>query len=430
MGRASDPVPREGGRVSGPAVAALLLALFLAGLVVALVLGPRGDRGDPDRPGRASESLAAALGAADTAGFARVTAPRPFHFPEDHGPHPEYRTEWWYFTGNLDGEDGRRFGYQLTLFRNAIAPRPPEVESEWATNQVWMGHLGVTDVAARTFHGFERFARGAAGLGGAAADPLRVWLEDWSIVEVDDDTPGRMGRAGTGAGTRASGEAAGAPGAIFPVRLQASGNGVALDLTVRPGKPIVLQGDRGYSRKGPESGNASHYYSFPRLPTSGTITVDGRTLTVRGESWLDREWSTSALGEGQVGWDWFALHFEDETEIMYYQLRGEDGSADPFSRGTFVDEDGGPRALERESVSLEVLDSWTSPLGGTYPSRWRMRIPALGLDLEIEPVLADQEHDAFVRYWEGAVDIRGSREGRPLAGRGYVELTGYADAGR
>jgi predicted secreted hydrolase len=382
--------------------------MMRSAIVVALVALAACDgliRAREPQPVRATLAVAEALGGRDTAGYARVTGPREFRFPDDHGPHPEYRTEWWYFTGNVVARDGRRFGYQLTLFRNAIAPSPPPIDSDWATNQVFMAHLAVTDARGRTFHGFERFARAAAGLAGARVRPLHVWLEDWRIEQIEPTDHA----------------------SIFPLRLAAGEAGIGIDLVITATKPLVLQGERGYNRKGAQPGNASHYYSFTRLATRGSIILHGDTLPVRGESWLDREWSTFALADGQVGWDWFALQLGDTTELMYYQIRRTDGSADRWSRGSFIAADGVPRSLARDDVRLDVLDEWTSPRGGRYPSRWRLRVPALALDVEIVPVLADQEHDAYVRYWEGAVDVRGTRAGRAVAGRGYVELTGYAE---
>lgn len=383
-------------------VATALASGVLVGAAILLITV----RSSDDRPVRAGLSVAEALGG-DTAGFARVTGPRPFAFPADHGAHPEYRTEWWYFTGNLETDDGTAVGYQLTLFRNAVSAIPSELDSEWATRQVWMGHLGVTDVGRGDFHSFERFARGAAGLAGAETAPLRVWLEDWRIEQID--TASRD---------------------IFPLRLVAAEGDVAIDLVLHAEKPVVLQGENGYSRKGRDPGNASHYYSFTRLATEGTVRVGGETVSVLGQSWLDREWSTSALDPGQVGWDWFALQLDDGTELMYYQLRREDGGVDRFSRGTFVAPDGSAQSIQPEEVVVDAVGSWRSPRGGSYPARWQLRIPRLELALDIVPVVADQEHDAYVRYWEGAVRVSGERADRPLRGRGYVELTGYADRPR
>jgi predicted secreted hydrolase len=234
---------------------AAVLALVLL-LVVSVARGPRAPAGESVR---AALSVADALGG-DTAGFARVTGPRPFVFPADHGAHPEYRTEWWYFTGNLETAGGDRIGYQLTLFRNAVTASEPQVASDWATRQVWMGHLGVTDVRRGQFHSAERFARGAVGLAGAEVEPLRVWLEDWRIEQLDE-----------------AGED------LFPLRLVATEGDVAIDLVVRALKPVVLQGEDGYSRKGRDPANASHYYSFTRLATEGSVRVGGEQVAVTGE---------------------------------------------------------------------------------------------------------------------------------------------------
>jgi predicted secreted hydrolase len=387
----------------------LVLAAALLFAIVRVLL--RDDRVATAPVAQTGGATVAEAMAGDTAGFARVLGPRPFTFPDDHGPHPEFRTEWWYFTGNLDGAGGRRFGYQLTIFRNATAPVTPESPSAWATNQVYMAHFAVTDGATPRFHAFERFARGAVGLAGAQIQPFRVWHEDWEIRAAHITGPGD-------------------PTGLFPLRLQARQDGIAIELDVMAGKPIVLQGDAGYSRKGPQPGDASHYYSFTRLPTTGRVTIDGLTLDVTGLSWLDREWSTSALGEDQEGWDWFALQLDDNTELMLYMLRLRDGTPDVFSRGVFVHGNGDATHFPAADLTLEVTRHWPSPRGGHYPAGWRLTVPGLDLLLEIAPIMADQEHDAYVRYWEGAVDVRGRRAGRPVEGRGYVELTGYAPTAR
>ncbi len=354
-------------------------------------------------PQEARLDVAAALGGVADAGFARAERPRAFRFPEDHGPHPAFRNEWWYFTGNLKADDGRRFGYELSLFRVALATQVPQRVSAWATNQVYMGHFALTDARGQNFHFVERFARGALGLAGAGRAPFAVWIEDWR-VEADAADPARWWL------TAADGDA-----------------GVALQLT--PAKPVVLQGERGLSRKSAEPGNASYYYSIPRLDTDGTVTIAGEPVAVRGSSWLDREWSTSALGPDLAGWDWFALQLDDGRELMFYQLRRRYGGIDPFSAGVFIDRNGDSTPLRAQDVGVEVTERWTSPRGGVYPARWRLTVPALDLALDIKPVLADQELMVSVRYWEGAVDARGVERGRALRGVGYVELTGYTPAG-
>lgn len=345
--------------------------------------------------------------------FARVTGPRPFVFPDDHGPHPDHRTEWWYVTGNLDSEDGASFGIQFTLFRSALAPGSPVADSEWATHQLYLGHVAVTDVQGQRHLHQERLARGAAGLAGASAEPFRVWLEGWELASAEPEATGARGD----------------PDAIFPLRLRADDEEFAIDLRLERGRGMVLQGDAGYSRKGADPSNASYYFSYPRMPASGTLRVGDRTHRVSGLTWMDREWSTSALDAGQVGWDWFALQFSTGEDLMVFQLRRSDGALDPVNRGLLVAADGTPRTLGPDEWSLEVLDRWTSPRDGvSYPSRWRLRLPQYDLDVTLTPLVADQEMMVSVRYWEGAVAIDGTGPGgRPVSGRGYVELTGYSE---
>jgi predicted secreted hydrolase len=370
---------------------------ILALLVLALlILACRDDRREPS----ASLSVAEALRSSDNRGYTRALEPRAFSFPQDHGPHPEFRTEWWYYTGNLATAEGRRFGFQLTFFRSALAPEMPERGSTWATRQAWLAHFALSDIDGERFHAFERWSRGAVGLAGVQAAPFRVWVEDWSA------------------------EADGGP--VFPMRLRAAQSEVALDLRLDPGKPPVLQGEKGLSRKSSEPGNASYYYSLSRMPARGTVRVGTETFTVTGAAWMDREWSTSSLGAGQIGWDWFALQLSDGTDLMLYQLRQTDGRPDPASSGSVVGPEGASRTVALRDFSLEVLDRWQSPDSGVqYPARWRLRVPSEGLELTVAPLLADQELDVSFRYWEGAVAVEGTRRSAPVRGHGYVELTGY-----
>lgn len=377
--------------------------LVLLGIALVLGLGTYYLTRVSDEAGfETSVSVAEAMGS-DTTGYRRAEAVREFSFPEDHGPHPGYKNEWWYLTGNVEGPDGQPFGYEFTIFRFALAP-PSDTADEsrsgsgWRTNEFYMAHFAVTNGADETFHAFERFGRGGAGLAGAQVDPFRVWLEDWSM---------------TSRGT-----------SLFPLRLQAQAESIGIDLTVRPKKPMVLQGDEGLSQKGPGAGNASYYYSYTRLGTEGHVLVDADSLPVSGDSWMDREWSTSALGPNQVGWDWFSLQLDDGRDLMYYQLRNEDGTPSRFSEGTIVGPDGTTESIQREDVRVEVLDTWTSPDGThTYPVEWKLQIPSRDIDLHVVPLMPGQELDVSVRYWEGAVRIDGS-----TSGRGYVELTGYGDS--
>jgi predicted secreted hydrolase len=365
----------------------------------------------------ASLAVAEILGGEPEEGFDRAFEPRPFRFPEDHGPHPSFRTEWWYLTGNLEGPGGEPFGFQLTLFRSTLWPegkgRPA---SSWRTSQVYMGHFAVVDGRGKRFHSFERFARGAMGLAGAEAWPFRVWVEDWELR-------GPHGEGGEGMG-------------IFPLSLRASEGGVGLDLVVVPEKPMVLQGREGLSQKGWEPGNASFYYSFTRLRAFGTLNLEGTSTPVRGTAWMDREWGTSALSEEQVGWDWFALQLDDGHDLMIYHLREGDGGTHPRSEGVWVEPGGDAKRVSGDEVRVDVLEEWRSLLDGSrYPGRWHLSIPSLDLKLEVRPLIPNQEMELSVRYWEGAVRAEGSRGGKPVNGKGYVELTGYssqegADAGR
>ncbi|MEM8933757.1 MAG: lipocalin-like domain-containing protein [Acidobacteriota bacterium] len=337
--------------------------------------------------------------AASIEGYARAETPRDFVFPTDHGPHPDFQTEWWYFTGHLDGitPDTPSFGFQWTIFRRALAPTAPERASAWSSRQMYMGHFALGELDTGRFHAFERFARGAVGLAGASTDPFRVWLEDWQAASID------AGRD-----------------TIWPLRLQAAEDGVRLDIQLTPGKPLVLQGDRGLSFKNADG--ASYYYSYTRLDARGRVTVDGVTTEVDGSAWLDREWSTSVLSEEQAGWDWFSLQLADDRDVMVYQLRRHDGSIDEFSAGLMVTPDGSSTYLKHDDFTLDVTSHWRSPrTDGEYPAGWRLRLPGHDLDLAIEPLLNDQELDVAFPYWEGAVRVAGTTEGR-----GFVELVGYA----
>ena len=327
--------------------------------------------------------LSTVLGNAQAEGYARVTGPEPLEFPRDHGPHPDHRSEWWYWTGNLRTAEGRDFGFQFTIFRFALAPHEVARPSAWGTRQTWLAHLTLSDIAAGSFQARERAARGALGMGGATS--TRVWCDGWELADG---------------------------------RLRADAGDFALDLQLAPGKPVVLQGDRGYSRKGSDPANASRYYSLTRMPTRGTIRRGNETFTVTGSSWMDREWSTSALEPGVVGWDWFALQLADGRDLMFYRLRTENGGSTAFSGGTLIAADGRSEHFSAAEVQLETTATWTSPHGTRYPAGWRLQLR--DLDLRITPRLANQELDLSVRYWEGAVGISGSH-----AGVGYVELAGY-----
>ena len=355
----------------------------------------------PDEPGPAQQGNATRfLNEPSGDEYERALGSRKFRFPEDHAAHNEYRTEWWYFTGNMRTREGRHFGFELTFFRHALAPEPIGRSSNWGANQAWMAHLSVTDTRRGEFIAAERFSRQALGLAGSRPQPFRVWLEDWS----------------------AYGEGAGIP----PLHLRAGTERAGLELTLNGTKPVALHGDGGIDPKGPEPGNASFYYSLTRLQGAGTIRVAGEEFAVMGTAWMDREWSTSALSPDLAGWDWFGLQLSDNREIMYYRLRTQDGGSSPFSGGSLVLADGSVHALTPQDVILTPTQYWTSTASGSrYPVSWQLDLPAQQMTLRVRPYLREQELNLAVRYWEGAVSVTGSQRGTEITGDGYVELTGY-----
>ena len=346
------------------------------------------------------------LGDSNAEGFKQALEPRTFHFPADHGPHPGYKNEWWYFTGNLADESGRRFGYELTLFRFGLKPSDSKRESRWSTHQAYMAHFAITDVASKEFYAWERFSRGGAGLAGATTQPIRVWLDNWSINGENKNDDSCRG--------------------CLSMQLEATQNDFAIDLTLDSIKSVVLQGDNGFSQKNETPGNASYYYSLTRLVTSGALVVDGKRFKVTGNSWLDREWSTSALDRTQSGWDWFALQLSDDREIMFYRLRRKDGSDDPFNQGVIVAGNGTTEMLKAKDVEIEELDFWRSKQSSIrYPSKWRFTIPGKAIDLTISPLINNQELNLAFRYWEGACKVTGTIGNIEVKGYAYVELAGY-----
>jgi predicted secreted hydrolase len=342
--------------------------------------------------------------------YLSVVGPCGFSFPGDHGAHPGYQTEWWYYTGNLHKGGGRPFGFQLTFFRRQLIP--PEAEkgwpsqpSSWRAKNLFMAHAALSDMADGGFYWDEDMAReavGLAGVRGEAGGAIEVFLGRWKATM----TP--------------SGH-----------HLTAQTDNFSFELTCTPRKAPVAHGRGGYSRKGVKPESASCYYSISRMETSGALSVDGRSFEVQGTAWMDHEYSTAPLEPSLTGWDWFSLQLADHTELMLYILRGKDGSWSPASSGTFIPSTGPPQHLARDDFQLAVLDRWRSPRSrARYPSRWRIRVLPLQLDLEISPQLTDQElrltRSMGVSYWEGSVKIKGYRARCAVEGAGYVELTGYA----
>lgn len=331
-------------------------------------------------------------------GFAQAIDPWDWQFPQDHGAHPDFQTEWWYYTGNVATDDGRRFGYQFTIFRRAISPDNYETESEWRTNQIHMAHFTISDISNEDFYHDVRYSRSGAGLAGAVADPIyRVWLEDWQVIAENDDATLQ--------------------------HITAEADDFALDVQLEQVKPPALQGQNGLSPKSEDIGNASYYYSLSRLVTEGTVTIGDEQFEVTGQTWMDHEFSTSALGTQAQGWDWFGLIFDNDTELMVGQIRMVDGGREPAFGGLLIYPDGSTRYLDSTDFTIRATDTWISPhTDAEYPSAWDIEITGEdSFAFTVTPLQADQElHGGGIEYWEGAVRVDGD-----VTGYGYAELTGY-----
>ena len=331
--------------------------------------------------------------------FEKAVLPAALKFPQDHGPHPSFQTEWWYYTGNLRTDEGRHFGYQLTFFRRALACEPAVRQatgtSRWRTRQIYFAHFAVTDTHGNRFYSSSRMNPQSLGIAGSQAVPFRVWIDNWS-----------------------AGEEAG------EVVLTARERDTILNLRLTRKGPIVLQGDRGFSRKGPGLTNASYYYSFPRLMTQGTLTLGSQTHRVTGSSWFDHEWSTTALGRDVTGWDWFAFHLKDGRNLMVCQIRDAAGRSNGYGFGSLSRSDGSYEILKGDQFFITPTGHWTSPATGKrYPGEWEIHLPGKALTLQVVPVIPHQEHTHMTVYWEGAVKIKGINQ--KIQGQGYAELTGY-----
>ena len=336
-------------------------------------------------------------------GFSIADHPRIFRFPEDHAAHPGYRIEWWYITGNLktktdQPDTSAEYGYQITFFRTALQAKPTNRKSTWASSHIWMAHLAVSDINQQQHYQQQRLSRESLGLAGFQQTPFKIWLEDWQITAADNGD--------------------------FPWKITAKDRKFSIDLTVNPSKPAVLQGDHGLSQKSAEVGNASYYYSFTRLNTTGTLTIAGNQQQVEGLSWLDREWSSSALGKDQVGWDWFSLQLNSGEELMFYRLRNKTGQSDRFSRGKWIKHNGDTIDLTNDDVELTELEYWQSNTGKTYPISWKLSIPSRSQNLIVKAAIKDQLMRTSIHYWEGAVTVH-AENSQHLIGKGYLEMTGY-----
>lgn len=327
-----------------------------------------------------------------------------YDWPRDHAMHRDFKTEWWYFTGNLRSAEGRRFGYELTFFRSGLrAPGAPAVKSRFVADDLKLAHFAITDVQAGKFTFSQTLSRGAfgdAGFGDGEKEPRLSWIGTHSLS---------LGKDGS-------------------YQIAGSHEGRSIALRLEPAKALVVHGIDGVSRKAEAPGHASHYYSATRLKATGTVTIDGQAIPVTGESWFDHEWATNQLAPDQSGWDWFSVQFEDGSELMLYQLRRRDGTSDPASSGTWVAADGATRHLTRDEIKLTPQKWWkSSKTPGNYPIHWRVEVPSLSLAMEVTtPVEAQELALDPISYWEGLIDVKGTRSGKPVAGHGYLELTGYA----
>ncbi|MBL4621848.1 MAG: hypothetical protein JKY89_05570 [Immundisolibacteraceae bacterium] len=378
-------------RYLGFALQWLLLATFMVALC-----GCEQPHTEP-----AGMSLRDSLGIENAEGFRKVLTRREFEFPADHGAHEGYRNEWWYVTGNLRDAEGNAFGYQVSFFRIQLNPEKNDQNgqkkaqrlSRWATNHVWMAHVALSDGGSGQHHSLERFSRESLDLAGVQAAPFNIWLDDWQIVALEDNS----------------------------WQIAITTPAFDLQLNLKPGKPPVLIGDRGFSQKSATPGNASYYYSITRLHTEGKITVNQRDYLVKGNSWFDREWGSSALDKDQQGWDWFSLQLNSGEELMYYRLRDNNGQAHPFSAGIWVNKQGHSQPISAAEIVVTPIGWWTSDDGSRYPIRWQLEYQ--DRHWRIEPLIDNQLMNTQVRYWEGAIKILNSQQAQ--VGSGYLELAGY-----
>ncbi|MEX2260776.1 MAG: lipocalin-like domain-containing protein [Bryobacteraceae bacterium] len=319
-----------------------------------------------------------------------------YQFPRDHFEHPEFRTEWWYYTGNVRNEEGRRFGFELVFFRQAQRRGASDNPSAWRVDDMYLAHLALTDIDGKRFFSHRRLNRAGPGIAGASLEKRRIWNGNWSAQWQDDKQT-----------------------------LLAIAPEFQFELRLRPLKQPVIHGRNGVSQKAAGAGRASHYVSFTRLAVDGRISLDGKNHRATGTAWMDHEWFTHQLGDDQVGWDWFSIQFEDGSDLMLVQLRKKDGSVDSHSTGTYVDGKGATKHLTSSDFRLHPVSFWkSSKTGARYPVRWRISAPALGIELEATAALDHQElAHGDTNYWEGSVIYNGTRKGA-----GYMEMTGYDKA--
>jgi predicted secreted hydrolase len=345
--------------------------------------------------------------------FKRALPGRTFSFPQDHFSHPEFKTEWWYYSGHLQslGNDNRSFGYQLTFFRTGLNRDTKNQKSKWSIQDLYFAHLAITDESKKKFEYLEKISRGSLGEAGAVSyktgeKTFRVWIENWSVE----------GKGPT----------------MQDHSLKAGDKNLGIDLMLTPEKNPVIHGQNGISQKAEGEGYASHYYSITRLKTEGRIFLQNKEIPVKGMSWMDHEFGSSQLREYQAGWDWFSIQLDKGMELMFYQIRWRDGKIDPYSSGTIIYADGTHKHLSKKEFQIEVLDQWKSSKSkAVYPSKWKIKVPGHQIELTLSPTVKNQElitkESTRVTYWEGSIKVEGKYQGSPTKGLGYAELTGYAE---
>lgn len=394
----------------------MLISLLLT---LGTIIFSAGCNAPPQSGGTVNIAQALSSGTGDDC-HEKATQPGIIHFPDDLGAHESFKTEWWYYTGNLKTEKGRYFGFQLTFFHQALDcekrvknlpvedKKTAEETSAWRTRQLYFAHFAVTDTQNRKFYSAQRMNRGNLGIAGVRSAPFKAWIDDWQAVRINADVD------------------------TIQLTAQARAKNLSaapefsIHLTLTREKPVILQGDRGLSRKGPGLSDASHYYSFPGMAAQGVVTVAGETAKALGHAWFDHEWSTSALGSDVAGWDWFALRINKGlnagTDLMVCQVRRRDGRPNGYGFGAVSYPDGSYEVLSESDFSITAQRVWTSPATGrTYPAQWTIHLESSELQLQVTPVVAAQEHSSMFPYYEGAVSVQ-----TPLGtGLGYVEMTGY-----
>lgn len=419
-----------------------ILALFVAIALYFYFFEPQSDSVKPRL------NVMEALSTDDTVGFERIYGPRKLIFPQDHGIHDGFKTEWWYFTGVLFDSDSNKYGYQLTFFKSMLPnlnltqlkgdytqlqDNLTQLESDstqlnvnmtqlndnltplngkltsleddsWRTNHIFMAHFAVSDVSNGNFYQFERFSRPSAGISGVLNYPFKAWVEDWTVFQTDSTDYGDV---------------------LPDLKLIARAENVVLSLDLHSLKQLILQGNAGYSQKSPLKGNSSLYYSSSRILSEGFIELNGKRTALKGNSWFDREWSTSFLDKNQAGWDWFSIIFDNYTELMLYRMRNKDGSTSLMTAGTLINRDGTSLKLNYTDLKIVPTRFWDDGNGSNYPLNWLIEIPSLKYSIRIEPALDRQVLNGVIKYWEGAINAYCDKNGTLIHGYGFMELTGY-----